>query len=114
MVSCCVLVKAENVAKQWSVTREDQDLFALQSQQKCEAARVGGAFKAEIVPVAVQSRQGESLVLNAWLSTFHEFYLLTKKLSEISRQYVLLVNHIKFINFDDLFTIQNTVKVIMF
>lgn len=49
---------AENVSKKWGVTREDQDLFALQSQHKCEAARNAGTFNEEIVPVVVPSRQG--------------------------------------------------------
>jgi len=49
---------AENVAERYNVTREDQDKFAVQSQQRCEAARNAGAFDAEIVPVCVPSRQG--------------------------------------------------------
>ena len=46
------------MAKQWGVTREAQDQFALQSQQKCEAAQKSGAFKEEIVPVTITSRKG--------------------------------------------------------
>ena len=49
---------AENVAKRWNVTREDQDNFALMSQRQCETARQNGLFDAEIVPVPVMSRQG--------------------------------------------------------
>ena len=49
---------AENVAREWSVSREAQDLFALQSQLKCQRAREGGEFGAEIVPVSVESKSG--------------------------------------------------------
>lgn len=55
-------ITAENVAKQWGVTREAQDQFALQSQQKCEAAQKSGAFKEEIVPVTITSRKGSTEV----------------------------------------------------
>ncbi|KAK6986624.1 acetyl-CoA acetyltransferase [Biomphalaria glabrata] len=51
-------ITAENVAKQWGITKEEQDNFALASQHKCEAAQKGGHFKEEIVPVIVQSRDG--------------------------------------------------------
>lgn len=51
-------ITAENVAKQWSITREDQDLFAVQSQNKTEAAQKAGHFDQEIVPVIVPSRKG--------------------------------------------------------
>ncbi len=54
----CVCV-AENVAKQWKVSREEQDLFAVQSQNKAEAAQKAGHFDQEIVPVMVPSRQGK-------------------------------------------------------
>ncbi|BFZ24710.1 hypothetical protein BsWGS_27749 [Bradybaena similaris] len=51
-------VTVENIAKQWKITREEQDQFALNSQQKCEHAQKNGKFEAEIVPVIVQSRAG--------------------------------------------------------
>ncbi|KAK7500038.1 hypothetical protein BaRGS_00008585 [Batillaria attramentaria] len=51
-------ITAENVARQWTVTRQDQDQFALQSQLKCEAAQKAGNFEAEIAPVVIQSRSG--------------------------------------------------------
>ncbi|CAK6961855.1 acetyl-CoA acetyltransferase%2C cytosolic [Scomber scombrus] len=51
-------ITAENVAKQWSVSREEQDLFAVQSQNKVEAAQKAGHFDQEIVPVMVPSRKG--------------------------------------------------------
>ena len=53
---------AENVARQWQITREDQDAFALASQQKATAARENGRFKEEIVPVTVKTRKGETTV----------------------------------------------------
>jgi acetyl-CoA C-acetyltransferase len=53
---------AENVAKQFQITREQQDQFALASQQKAEAAQKAGRFKDEIVPVAVKDRKGEVTV----------------------------------------------------
>src|SRR4051812_16762821 len=51
-------VTAENVAKEYAVTREEQDEFAVASQNKAEAAQKGGKFKDEIVPVEVPSRKG--------------------------------------------------------
>jgi acetyl-CoA C-acetyltransferase len=50
---------AENVAKQFQITREQQDQFALASQQKAEAAQKAGKFKDEIVPVVVKDRKGD-------------------------------------------------------
>ena len=50
---------AENVAEQYRVTREDQDLFALRSQQKAAAARDSGRLAEEIVPVVVPQKRGE-------------------------------------------------------
>jgi len=51
-------VTAENVAKEYAVTREEQDAFAVQSQHKAEAAQKSGRFRDEIVPVEVPSRKG--------------------------------------------------------
>ncbi len=53
---------AENVAKQWQITREEQDRFAVASQNKAEAARKAGRFKDEIVPVTVKGRKGDVIV----------------------------------------------------
>jgi acetyl-CoA C-acetyltransferase len=53
---------AENVAKQFQITREQQDQFALASQQKAEAAQKAGKFKDEIVPVVVKDRKGDITV----------------------------------------------------
>ena len=55
---------AENVAARWQITREDQDKFATQSQNKAEAAQKAGRFKDEIVPVTVKSRKGDIVVEN--------------------------------------------------
>src|SRR5246500_4154428 len=50
---------AENVAKQWQITRQQQDEFAVASQNKAEAAQKAGRFKDEIVPVAIKTRKGD-------------------------------------------------------
>ncbi|MBC3862007.1 acetyl-CoA C-acetyltransferase [Undibacterium jejuense] len=51
-------ITAENVAKKYSVSREEQDLFALASQNKAEAAQKAGKFKDEIIPVEIVSKKG--------------------------------------------------------
>ena len=53
---------AENVAKQWQITREEQDQFAVASQAKATAAAEAGRFADEIVSVSVKSRKGETVV----------------------------------------------------
>ncbi len=53
---------AENVAKKWQLTRDDQDGFAAGSQQKAEAAQKAGRFAEEIVPVTIQTRKGDIVV----------------------------------------------------
>jgi len=53
---------AENVAKQWQITREQQDEFAVASQNKAEAAQKAGKFKDEIVPVTVKGRKEDIIV----------------------------------------------------
>jgi acetyl-CoA C-acetyltransferase len=55
-------VTAENIAKKWQITREDQDRFAVGSQNKAEAAQKAGRFKDEIVPVTVSTRKGDIVV----------------------------------------------------
>ena len=54
-------VTAENVAAEHSVSREDQDAFALASQERAAAAIEDGRFAAQIAPVALKTRRGESL-----------------------------------------------------
>ena len=53
---------AENVANQWQIGREQQDEFALASQNKAEAAQKAGKFKDEIIPFVVKTRKGETVV----------------------------------------------------
>jgi acetyl-CoA C-acetyltransferase len=53
---------AENVARQWQLTRDEQDSFAVASQNKAEAAQKAGKFKDEIVPFTVKTRKGETVV----------------------------------------------------
>jgi acetyl-CoA C-acetyltransferase len=52
-------VTAENLAKKYGITREEQDVFALASQNKAEAAQKAGRFKDEIVPVVIPNKKGD-------------------------------------------------------
>ena len=52
-------VTAENVARKWNVSRQEQDEFAAASQQKAEAAQKAGRFKDEIVPITISGRKGD-------------------------------------------------------
>ncbi|MBG6120700.1 MULTISPECIES: 3-oxoadipyl-CoA thiolase [unclassified Sphingobium] len=54
---------AENVAAQWGIGREEQDIFALASQEKAAVAQANGRLAAEIVPVTIPQRKGEALVV---------------------------------------------------
>ena len=53
---------AENVADKWQITRDQQDAFAVASQNKAEAAKKAGKFEDEIVPVTIKTRKGETVV----------------------------------------------------
>jgi acetyl-CoA C-acetyltransferase len=55
-------VTAENVAKAYQITRDQQDALALASQQKASAAQKGGKFKDEIAPVTIKGRKGDTVV----------------------------------------------------
>lgn len=55
-------ITAENVARQFQITRDQQDAFALRSQHKAAAAQRAGHFKSEIVPVTIKTRKGEHVV----------------------------------------------------
>lgn len=55
-------ITAENIATQWQLSRETQDQFAVDSQNKAEDAQKSGRFKDEIVPVVVKSRKGDITV----------------------------------------------------
>jgi acetyl-CoA C-acetyltransferase len=53
---------AENIAARWQITREDQDRFAVASQNRAEAAQKTGRFASEIVAVKIKTRKGETVV----------------------------------------------------
>ena len=53
---------AENIASRWQITREAQDKFAVASQNKAEAAQKAGKFDAEIAPVTIKGRKGDTIV----------------------------------------------------
>ncbi len=55
-------ITAENVAKQFQITRDDQDAFALASQNKAEAAQKAGRFKDEIVAFTIKGKKGDTIV----------------------------------------------------
>ncbi|QRM43735.1 acetyl-CoA C-acetyltransferase [Rhizobium sp. BG4] len=55
-------ITAENIARQWQLSRDDQDQFAVSSQNKAEAAQKAGRFKDEIVPFTIQGRKGDTIV----------------------------------------------------
>ena len=56
---------AENVAEKFSISREDQDAFALRSQQKAAAAQSAGRFEREITPLGIPQRKGDPVVFKA-------------------------------------------------
>ena len=53
---------ADNVADEWGISREDQDSFALRSQQRTAAAQQAGFFAEEIAPVVIKGRKGDTVV----------------------------------------------------
>jgi acetyl-CoA C-acetyltransferase len=55
-------VTAENIARQWQLSREEQDQFAVASQNKAEAAQKAGRFNDEIIPYIIQGRKGDVTV----------------------------------------------------
>jgi acetyl-CoA C-acetyltransferase len=55
---------AENIARQWQLSRDEQDAFAVASQNKAEAAQKAGRFRDEIVPVTLKTRKGDVVVEN--------------------------------------------------
>ncbi|MBR5116445.1 MAG: acetyl-CoA C-acetyltransferase [Lachnospiraceae bacterium] len=58
-----MITTADNICREWGLTREELDEFALKSQQKCEAAQKNGAFKKEIVPVEIKKKK-ETIVFD--------------------------------------------------
>ncbi|MHC2359296.1 acetyl-CoA C-acetyltransferase [Rhizobium leguminosarum] len=55
-------ITAENVARQWQLSRDDQDQFAVSSQNKAEAAQKAGRFVDEIIPYVIKTRKGDVTV----------------------------------------------------
>ena len=58
-----MITTADNICREWGLTREELDEFALKSQLKCEAAQKNGAFKKEIVPVEIKKKK-ETIVFD--------------------------------------------------
>ena len=58
-------ITAENVAKKWGVSRQEQDEFAAASQQKAEAAQKSGRFREEILPVTIPQKKGDPVVFDS-------------------------------------------------
>jgi acetyl-CoA C-acetyltransferase len=54
----------ENVAEQWGVTREEQDMFGLRSQEKAAAAQASGRLAAEIMPIAIPQKKGDPILFD--------------------------------------------------
>ncbi len=57
-------ITAENIAEQWNISKEEQDAFAVSSQNKAEAAQKSGRFNDEIVPVPVPQRKGDPVIVD--------------------------------------------------
>ncbi len=57
-------ITAENVAKEYDISRQEQDEFAAATQQKCEAARNAGKFVDEIIPVEIPQRKGDPIIVD--------------------------------------------------
>jgi acetyl-CoA C-acetyltransferase len=57
-------ITAENIAEQWKISREEQDQFAVESQNKAEAAQKAGRFTDEIVPVSIPQRKGDPIIVD--------------------------------------------------
>ncbi len=54
---------AENIAERWGISREEQDAFALASQQKAAAAMTAGRFNDEILPLQIPQRKGDPIIV---------------------------------------------------
>jgi acetyl-CoA acyltransferase len=75
---------AENLAREYSIGREDQDRFALASQEKAAAAQAAGHFAEEIVPVAVPQRKGDPIIFE------HDEHPRQTSIKKLARLKVLL------------------------
>jgi acetyl-CoA C-acetyltransferase len=74
-------ITAENVAKKFSLSREEQDAFALQSQRKAEQAIKSGRFKDEIIPVEVPQKKGGPIIFDT--DEFPKFGATIEKLAKL-------------------------------
>lgn len=74
-------ITAENIAEQWKISREEQDMFALTSQHKAQKAQELQLFQDEIVPVELTQRNGEKLIINK--DEFPKHHLTIEKLSAL-------------------------------
>jgi acetyl-CoA C-acetyltransferase len=74
-------ITAENIAEKWNISREDQDLFAFESQRRAEAAQTAGRFADEIVPVSIPQRKGEPVIFDT--DEFPKHGLKLEKLSAL-------------------------------
>lgn len=78
---------AESVAKQWSIGREAQDKYAVQSQNRTEKAQKENVFQEEIVSVSVKSKKGNEMYI-----IFHKTFILL--INEIfTLTYILNISH---------------------
>ena len=64
MSNCHMGTTAENICERWNLTREELDIFAVESQKKAQAAISSGRFKNEIVPVLLPTRKGDPIVFD--------------------------------------------------
>lgn len=55
---------AENISEKWQISRQEQDEFAVSSQNKCETAQAAGKFKDEIVPVSIPQKKGDPIIFD--------------------------------------------------
>ena len=74
-------ITAENVAEQWGITREEQDEFAVISQNRAEAAIKAGKFKDEIVPVEIPQRKGDQIIFDT--DEFPKFGTTMEKVAKL-------------------------------
>ena len=72
-------ITAENIAEQWNISREEQDMFALESQRKTEQAQLSRRFADEIVPVSIPQRKGDPIIFDT--DEFPKHGLTLEKLS---------------------------------
>lgn len=74
-------VTAENIADQWNITREEQDAFAVKSQNRAETAIKAGRFQEEIVPVTIPQRKGDPVIFDT--DEFPRFGTTIEKLAKL-------------------------------